>query len=481
MGETRRRRCRPLAPARRHSLLVPLPPAHTMARLAPASRLGSWRGQDQMMMQGAVCTAQALWQPPAHLRSQGSQVALPLPLPTVSAVPTRTASLVCTGGPRTARVPAWTLTTLATPRNSEGHCSAPPRAVPGRYPAEFSPPRHPASRGPAQLAGVDHSERFDRLDRKENRGDHHGFRVDPALSGEERDSGPGSHFASGPSQNCLPPRVHTSSSSRGPVEIRGAAALHMAPEMPSYPSWECWSRSPVVSLRWTGGCSALGAWTASPVARQVKKILGHTSWNMPVAPHSVCPSETDSAALSQRPQSSAYDTSLSAILRWDVDRWSGSGRCVCSINLWAAWRTCSGGAVRATIASSAAELCPLQEGGLRAPAYCSSAHHTRWRAQWRRPAFGRASALHRCAIPRWRATSAPPAARSIRRSTWTTSASGRPCATARRSSTSSSSTKDGIKFFEWENSKDLSKYTGMTPAQVTAELGGSNYLTKWVD
>eukprot|EP00444_Apocalathium_aciculiferum_P061805 CAMPEP_0183606916 /NCGR_PEP_ID=MMETSP0371-20130417/183194_1 /TAXON_ID=268820 /ORGANISM="Peridinium aciculiferum, Strain PAER-2" /LENGTH=615 /DNA_ID=CAMNT_0025819033 /DNA_START=78 /DNA_END=1926 /DNA_ORIENTATION=+ len=39
----------------------------------------------------------------------------------------------------------------------------------------------------------------------------------------------------------------------------------------------------------------------------------------------------------------------------------------------------------------------------------------------------------------------------------------------------------GIKFFEWENSKDLSKYTGMTPAQVTAELKGSNYLTKWVD
>merc|ERR1719458_1007998 len=42
-------------------------------------------------------------------------------------------------------------------------------------------------------------------------------------------------------------------------------------------------------------------------------------------------------------------------------------------------------------------------------------------------------------------------------------------------------TKDGIKFFEWENAKDLSKYKSMTPAQVTAELTSSNYLTKWVD
>jgi len=42
-------------------------------------------------------------------------------------------------------------------------------------------------------------------------------------------------------------------------------------------------------------------------------------------------------------------------------------------------------------------------------------------------------------------------------------------------------TKDGIKFFEWENAKNLSKYKGMTSAQVTAELKGSNYLTKWVD
>jgi len=42
-------------------------------------------------------------------------------------------------------------------------------------------------------------------------------------------------------------------------------------------------------------------------------------------------------------------------------------------------------------------------------------------------------------------------------------------------------TKNGIKFFEWENAKDLSKYRTMTSAQVTAELKASNYLTKWVD
>jgi len=42
-------------------------------------------------------------------------------------------------------------------------------------------------------------------------------------------------------------------------------------------------------------------------------------------------------------------------------------------------------------------------------------------------------------------------------------------------------TKNGIKFFEWENAKDLSKYAKMTSAQITAELKGSNYLAKWVD
>merc|ERR1711930_24378 len=42
-------------------------------------------------------------------------------------------------------------------------------------------------------------------------------------------------------------------------------------------------------------------------------------------------------------------------------------------------------------------------------------------------------------------------------------------------------TKDGIKFFEWENAADLSKYLPLSSEQVTAELGASNYLTKWVD
>merc|ERR1711908_8395 len=42
-------------------------------------------------------------------------------------------------------------------------------------------------------------------------------------------------------------------------------------------------------------------------------------------------------------------------------------------------------------------------------------------------------------------------------------------------------TKDGIKFFEWENAKDLTKYKGMKSAEVTAELKSSHYLTKWVD
>jgi len=42
-------------------------------------------------------------------------------------------------------------------------------------------------------------------------------------------------------------------------------------------------------------------------------------------------------------------------------------------------------------------------------------------------------------------------------------------------------TKNGIKFFEWENAKDLSKYKSMSSAQVDAALTASNYLTKWVD
>merc|ERR1712217_826634 len=42
-------------------------------------------------------------------------------------------------------------------------------------------------------------------------------------------------------------------------------------------------------------------------------------------------------------------------------------------------------------------------------------------------------------------------------------------------------TKDGRKFFEWENAKDLSKYAAMDTAAVTSALNASNYLTKWVD
>jgi len=42
-------------------------------------------------------------------------------------------------------------------------------------------------------------------------------------------------------------------------------------------------------------------------------------------------------------------------------------------------------------------------------------------------------------------------------------------------------TKDGKKFFEWENAKDCSKYKNMSSADVTAALKASNYLTKWVD
>jgi len=42
-------------------------------------------------------------------------------------------------------------------------------------------------------------------------------------------------------------------------------------------------------------------------------------------------------------------------------------------------------------------------------------------------------------------------------------------------------TKDGIKFFEWENPKDLTKYASMDSAQVEQALKASNYLTKWVD
>jgi len=42
-------------------------------------------------------------------------------------------------------------------------------------------------------------------------------------------------------------------------------------------------------------------------------------------------------------------------------------------------------------------------------------------------------------------------------------------------------TKDGIKFFEWENAKDMSKYATMSGADIKAQLTASPYLTKWVD
>merc|ERR1712182_36830 len=42
-------------------------------------------------------------------------------------------------------------------------------------------------------------------------------------------------------------------------------------------------------------------------------------------------------------------------------------------------------------------------------------------------------------------------------------------------------TKDGIKFFEWENAKDVNKYAKMNSAEISAALKASNYLTKWVD
>jgi len=42
-------------------------------------------------------------------------------------------------------------------------------------------------------------------------------------------------------------------------------------------------------------------------------------------------------------------------------------------------------------------------------------------------------------------------------------------------------TKEGRKYFEWENAKDLKKYADMTSDQVNAALKGSNYLTKFVD
>merc|ERR1711972_906726 len=41
--------------------------------------------------------------------------------------------------------------------------------------------------------------------------------------------------------------------------------------------------------------------------------------------------------------------------------------------------------------------------------------------------------------------------------------------------------EDGIKCFEWENAKDLSRYKTMSSANLTAELHASDYLQRWVD
>jgi len=42
-------------------------------------------------------------------------------------------------------------------------------------------------------------------------------------------------------------------------------------------------------------------------------------------------------------------------------------------------------------------------------------------------------------------------------------------------------TKNGMKYFEWENAKNLKKYAKMTSKQVGGALEASNYLDKWVD
>jgi len=42
-------------------------------------------------------------------------------------------------------------------------------------------------------------------------------------------------------------------------------------------------------------------------------------------------------------------------------------------------------------------------------------------------------------------------------------------------------TENGIKFFEWENTKDMSKFAKMNSAQIKEELEKSKFLEKWVD
>jgi S-adenosylmethionine synthetase len=42
-------------------------------------------------------------------------------------------------------------------------------------------------------------------------------------------------------------------------------------------------------------------------------------------------------------------------------------------------------------------------------------------------------------------------------------------------------TQDGMKFFEWENPKDLSKFARMNSVEIAAQFKASDALKKWVD
>merc|ERR1712159_295573 len=42
-------------------------------------------------------------------------------------------------------------------------------------------------------------------------------------------------------------------------------------------------------------------------------------------------------------------------------------------------------------------------------------------------------------------------------------------------------TENGMKFFEWENPADLTKFSKLNAVEIQAQLEASNYLTKWVD
>jgi len=42
-------------------------------------------------------------------------------------------------------------------------------------------------------------------------------------------------------------------------------------------------------------------------------------------------------------------------------------------------------------------------------------------------------------------------------------------------------TENGIKFFEWENTKDLTLFAGLNSTEITSKLSASDFLQKWVD